>query len=95
MATRKTAVEVAQIRKGATRKGLRKPIFFGTKINDLKVGEGLLITNEEWAGTKLKTPLPSYYYGKYNKGGFKQISCVKTHDGYLIEKIAAKGNNQR
>jgi hypothetical protein len=87
MATRKTKEEVAQIRESVSRKGPRKPIFFGQKIEDLKKGEGIEISNEEWSGTKLKTPLPSYYYSKYNKGSKRLISVVKTEKGYLIEKI--------
>jgi hypothetical protein len=93
MATRKTKEEVAQIRESVSRKGPRKMIFFGQKIEDLKKGEGLIITNEEWRGTKLKTPLPSYYYGKYNRGSVKLISIVKTTDGYLIEKIGETSSN--
>jgi hypothetical protein len=96
MATRKTKEEVAQIRESVSRRGPRKLIFFGTKIDDLKKGEGLIITMEEWRGTGLKTPLPSYYYSKYNKGTEKLISVVKTAEGYLIEKIgetSSKNNN--
>jgi hypothetical protein len=87
MAIRKTKEEVAKIRESVSRKGPRKPIFFGQKIEDLKKGEGIEISNEEWSGTKLKTPLPSYYYSKYNKGSKRLISVVKTEKGYLIEKI--------
>jgi hypothetical protein len=87
MATRKTKEEVAKIRESVSRKGPRKPIFFGQKIDDLKKGEGIEISNEEWSGTKLKTPLPSYFYSKYNKGTKKMVSVVKTEKGYLIEKI--------
>ncbi|GBL34785.1 hypothetical protein EMGBS15_03800 [Filimonas sp.] len=87
MAIKKTKEEVAQIRESISRKGPRKPIFFGQKIDDLKKGEGIVITDEEWKGTKLKTPLPSYYYSKYNKGSKKVISVVKTEKGYLVEKI--------
>ena len=87
MAIRKTKEEVAKIRESVSRKGPRKPIFFGQKIVDLKKGEGIEISNEEWSGTKLKTPLPSYYYSKYNKGSKRLISVVKTEKGYLIEKI--------
>lgn len=87
MATRKTKEEVAQIRQSISRKGPRKMIHFGQKIEDLKKGEGIVITNEEWKGTGMKSPLPSYYYSKYNKGGQKMISVVKVQDGYLIEKI--------
>jgi hypothetical protein len=88
MAIRKSKEEVAKIRESVSRKGPRKPIFFGQKIEDLKKGEGIEISNEEWEGTKLKTPLPSYYYSKYNKGSKRLISCIKTEKGYLIEKIA-------
>jgi hypothetical protein len=87
MAIRKSKEEVAKIRESVSRKGPRKPIFFGQKIEDLKKGEGIEISNEEWSGTKLKTPLPSYYYSKYNKGSKRLISVVKTDKGYLIEKI--------
>ncbi len=87
MAIRKSKEEVAKIRESVSRKGPRKPIFFGQKIEDLKKGEGIEISNEEWSGTKLKTPLPSYYYSKYNKGSKRLISVVKTEKGYLIEKI--------
>lgn len=87
MAIRKTKEEVAKIRESVSRKGPRKPIFFGQKIEDLKKGEGIEISNEEWSGTKLKTPLPSYFYSKYNKGSKRLISVVKTEKGYLIEKI--------
>jgi hypothetical protein len=87
MPTRKTKEEVAKIRESVSRRGPRKPIFFGLKIEDLKKGEGIEISNEEWSGTKLKTPLPSYFYSKYNKGSKKVISVVKTDKGYLIEKI--------
>jgi hypothetical protein len=87
MATRKTKEEVAKIRQSVSRKGPRKPIFFGQKIEDLKKGEGIEISNEEWSGTKLKTPLPSYFYSKYNKGTKKLVSVVKTEKGYLVEKI--------
>ena len=64
MPIRKTKEEVAKIRESISRKGPTKPIFFGQKIEDLKKGEGIEISNEEWSGTKLKTPLPSYYYSK-------------------------------
>jgi hypothetical protein len=87
MAIRKTKEEVAKIRESVSRKGPRKPIFFGQKIEDLKKGEGIEISNEEWSGTKLKTPLPSYFYSKYNKGSKRLISVVKPEKGYLIEKI--------
>jgi hypothetical protein len=87
MATTRTKEEVAKIRESVSRKGPRKPIFFGQKIEDLKKGEGIEISNEEWSGTNLKTPLPSYYYSKYNKGNKRLISVVKTDNGYLIEKI--------
>jgi hypothetical protein len=89
MATRKSANEVAQIKVSAeaSRKKPRKPILFGQKIDDLKKGEGLLITSEEWKGTKLKTPLPSYYYSKYNKDDKKTISITKTDEGYLVVKL--------
>ena len=87
MAVKKTKEEVAKIRESVSRKGPRKIIAFGQKIEDLKKGEGIEISNEEWSGTKLKTPLPSYYYSKYNKGSKKVISVVKTEKGYLVEKI--------
>lgn len=87
MPTRKTKEEVAKIRESISRKGPRKPIFFGQKIEDLKKGEGIEISNEEWSGTKLKTPLPSYYYSKYNTSNKRLISIAKTDKGYLIEKI--------
>jgi hypothetical protein len=88
MAVKKTKEEVAKIRESVSRKGPRKIIAFGQKIEDLKKGEGVEISNEEWTGTNLKTPLPSYYYSKYNKDGKRLISIVKTDKGYLIEKIA-------
>ena len=87
MPTRKTKEEVATIRQSVSRRGPRKPILFGLKIEDLKKGEGIEISNQEWSGTNLKTPLPSYFYSKYNKGNQKVISVVKTERGYLIEKI--------
>jgi hypothetical protein len=87
MPTRKTKEEVAKIREAISRKGPKKPIFFGQKIEDLKKGEGIEISNEEWSGTKLKTPLPSYYYSKYNNKSKRLVSIAKTDKGYLIEKI--------
>jgi hypothetical protein len=87
MATKKNVNEVKQIKNTITRKGRRKPVVFGQKIDDLKKGEGLLITTEEWNGTGYDTPLPSYYYSKYNNATEKLISVTKTADGYLIEKL--------
>ncbi len=89
MATRKSANEVAQIQNSAvaSRKKPRKPVLFGQKIDDLKKGEGLLITKEEWKGTKMRTPLPSYFYSKYNKSEKKVISITKTDEGYLVVKL--------
>jgi hypothetical protein len=62
-------------------------IFFGQKIKDLKKGEGFTITKEEWEGTGLKTPLPSYFYAKLNRRGIRVVKVLKTSEGFYIEKI--------
>jgi hypothetical protein len=70
-------------------------IFFGQKIEDLKIGEGFLITYEEWKETKLKTPLPSYYFAKYNRGGVRVLRIMKTPDGFYIEKLEPTSSNRK
>ena len=81
MATKKTHSEVQELKRTAKKNNLTKPVLFGDKIKELKKGEGLLIKNSEW---KLKTPIPGYYYSKYNKKGTRSISCTKVEEGYLI-----------
>jgi hypothetical protein len=84
MATKKSHSEVQELKKSAKKNNLKKPVLFSDLIGKLKKGEGILIKNSEW---KLKTPIPGYYYSKYNKKGTKTISCTKVDEGYLIEKI--------
>jgi hypothetical protein len=62
----------------------KKEVVFGDLIDELNSGESIEILNKEW---KLKTPIPGYYYSKYNKSGERVVSCRKTKNGYLVERI--------
>jgi hypothetical protein len=74
--------EVSEILKSHNVRG-SKPVMFGKEIEGLKVGEGLLIPEEEWT---MKTSPSSYFYQKFNKKGDFKISCIKTKEGFLIVK---------
>ena len=64
----------------------RKAIFFGKEIENLKKGEGLLVTHKEWKDTtKLKTKPSTYYYNKDSKR--KILSIASVVDGYLLTKM--------
>lgn len=67
----------------ARKEKFRKPILFEDDLKDLKLGEGLKITTDEWS---LKTSPRAYYYQKFRKDDSVNLSCLKTEDGYLIIK---------
>ncbi len=86
MPTQKNADEVKQLIDLKKQQSRKKEIIFGDKIKELKKGEALLVKDTEWS---LKTPIPSYYYSKYNKDkaagkGKISVSCHKVDNGYLI-----------
>lgn len=83
MAVKKSLSEVQELLK-AKKNPLKKPVLFSKEIDELKKGEGLHITTKEWT---MKTTIPSYFYGKYNKDGKKVIKCTKLEDGYIVEKL--------
>jgi hypothetical protein len=71
------------------RSGVRKEIMFGKDIDELKAGDSLIITKEDWEETKLKTKIAAYYYGKYVKGVDEKqrvISYETLPDGFVITK---------
>jgi len=63
-----------------------KPAHFADEIEQLKNGEGLKITLEEWA-QKSKVLLPTYYRSKYNeRNGNDFLDIKKLGDVYVLTK---------
>ncbi len=95
MATIISKEETAELLKNRNKGGKKKEIYYLEKITGLGKGESLFIPSAEWP---LKTLIPNYYYGKFNKGGSKQITCNKVIrkgkkegkpvdvEGYLVRK---------
>lgn len=70
------------------KKGGRKPIVFKSEIDGLKQNQGLIITEQNWKETNLKSSPSSYYYNKLRKNSDKPvISISKITEGYLIVKL--------
>ncbi len=70
------------------KKGGRKPIVFKSEIDGLKQNQGLIITEDDWKKTNLKSSPSSYYYNKLRKNSDKPvISISKVTEGYLIVKL--------
>jgi hypothetical protein len=70
------------------KKGGRKPIVFKSEIDSLLPEQGLIITEQNWKETNLKSSPSSYYYNKLRKNSDKPvISISKVNDGYLIVKL--------
>jgi hypothetical protein len=84
MPIEKSVKEVQEILNTPKINSLKRPIIFGDKIDALTKGAGILIAPSEW---KLKTPIPNYYYSKYNKNGEKVVGCRKEDGGTLVYKL--------
>ena len=87
MATVKSKEQVQELLKSKAKGGRKKPIRFDAEITKLKKGEGLFISDAEWA--PMKTAIPSYYYQKYK--GKKVVSISKDTEkgkpGYTLVKL--------
>lgn len=79
--------EAKKLIESSKRGGRKATIIFGEDIENLKKGEDLFISEDEWT---VKTTMSSYYYGKFSKGideKDKKIAYRKVNGGLLITKL--------
>lgn len=69
-------------------KNKRKEIFFNNEIDELKSGEAIKISAENWKShTKLSGSATIYYNTKLNTKDKKVVKVAKVGDNYIIQKI--------
>jgi hypothetical protein len=74
----------------SSKKGAKKEIQFAAEIGELKKGEQLHISAEEWTATGRATKIGSYYYGKFRKGideKDREYHCQGVAGGLIITKL--------
>jgi len=87
---KKISKEEAEKILSSAKKGGKRDVQFGKEIDELKKGEKLHITAEEWKATGRKTKIGSYYYGKFRKGIEEKDRTIKYQEasgGLVITKL--------
>jgi hypothetical protein len=87
---KKITKEEAEKILSSVKKGGTKEVQFSKEINELKKGEKLHISAEEWKATGRKTKIGSYYYGKFKKGVAekdRKIDYSEVSGGLVITKL--------
>ena len=91
---KKISKEEAEKILSSAKKGGKRDVQFGKEIDELKKGEKLHITAEEWKATGRKTKIGSYYYGKFRKGIEEKDRTIKYQEasgGLVITKLGKSG----